>query len=170
VKEKHMLDYLNLHLTRIESILSSDLMYLLEKNKENEDRNFELLDGECYIFCLSLLVIKIKHTKSFNYDEVRLDKLDMFDLEKYNLFEEHAVIKPNERIGEYIMLGFRLKSGIDKNRFTQLFNKDFDDMYYNKILPFIKSGHIVDTGAGYAFSREGMFVSNYILSRIIDFE
>jgi len=111
-----------------------------------------------------------EYLRHFNYDEIKLQKVDLFDYEKYNLFEEHAAIKPNERIGEYVMLGFRLNSGIDKNKFGQLFNKDFDDMYYEKIAPFIQSGHIVGTSAGYAFSREGMFVSNYILSRIIDFE
>jgi len=111
-----------------------------------------------------------EYLKSFNYDEIKLDKVDMFDLEKYNLFDEHAMIKPNERIGEYVMLGFRLKSGVDKNKFAKLFSREFDDMYYNKIAPFIKSGHIIDTGTGYALSREGMFVSNYILGKIIDFD
>jgi oxygen-independent coproporphyrinogen-3 oxidase len=111
-----------------------------------------------------------EYIKNFNYDESKLQGVDIFDLDKYNLFDEHTEIKPNERIGEYIMLGFRLNSGIDKNRFAKLFYMDFDSMYYEKIAPFIESGHIVRTNAGYAFSPEGMFVSNYILSRIVDFE
>ena len=111
-----------------------------------------------------------EYVKNFNYDENKLQKVDIFDLDKYNLFDEHTIIKPNERIGEYIMLGFRLNSGIDKNKFAKLFNRDFDNMYYQKIAPFIDSGHIVATNAGYAFSLNGMFVSNYILSKIVDFE
>ena len=111
-----------------------------------------------------------EYIKNFNYDENKLQKFDVFDHEKYSLFDEYAEIKPGERIGEYIMLGLRLKSGIDKNKFAKLFRADFDVLYYNKIAPFIESGHIVQTNEGYAFSPDGMFVSNYILSRIIDFE
>ena len=111
-----------------------------------------------------------EYIKNFNYSGSRLQKLDIFDLEKYNLFDERTEIKPNERIGEYIMLGFRLKSGIDKSRFAKLFHMDFDAVYFQKIEPFIESGHIVKTEAGYAFSVEGMFVSNYILAKIVDFE
>ena len=110
-----------------------------------------------------------EYLKSFNYDESELKNVDMFDFEKYSLFDEHTEIKPEERIGEYIMLGFRLRAGIDKNKFAQLFYMDFDELYYQKILPFLESGHIVRTSEGYAFSPEGMFVSNYILSRILDF-
>ena len=36
--------------------------------------------------------------------------------------------------------------------------------------PFIRSGHIRRTEKGYAFSPEGMYVSNFILARIIDFD
>jgi len=111
-----------------------------------------------------------EYIKNLNYNESNLEKVDMFDLDKYNLFDEHIQINPNERIGEYIMLSFRLNAGIDTNKFAKLFYKDFDRMYYEKIAQFIKSGHIVKTPTGYAFSREGMFVSNYILGRIIDFE
>ena len=68
------------------------------------------------------------------------------------------------------MLAFRLKSGINKNDFARLFFKDFDAMYYSQIEPFIRSGHIVKTLEGYALSLEGMLVSNYILSRIVEFE
>ena len=111
-----------------------------------------------------------EYVKNFNYNETKLQKVDIFDLEKYSLFDECAEIKPNERIGEYVMLGFRLKSGIDKIQFAKLFHMDFDAMYFKKIEPFIESGHIVKTEAGYAFSVEGMFVSNYILAKIVDFE
>jgi len=111
-----------------------------------------------------------EYVKNFNYNGNKLEKLDIFDLEKYSLFDERTEIKPEERIGEYVMLGFRLRSGIDKSKFAKLFHMDFDAMYLEKIRPFIESGHIVKTEAGYAFSVEGMFVSNYILGKIVDFE
>ena len=111
-----------------------------------------------------------EYVRNYSYDETKLQNVDIFDLDKYSLFDEHAEIRPNERIGEYVMLGFRLCAGIDTNKFAQLFRLDFDDMYYQKIAPFIDSGHIVKTAAGYAFSLEGMFVSNFILGKIIDFK
>ena len=46
----------------------------------------------------------------------------------------------------------------------------FDEMYADKIAPFLKSGHIFRTAKGYAFTPEGMYVSNYILSRVVDFD
>lgn len=110
------------------------------------------------------------YIKNFDYDEEELGNIDIFDLDRYKLFDEYLEIKPNERIGEYIMLNFRLSAGINKNDFARLFLKDFDSLYYKKVEPFIYSGHIIKTLGGYAFSREGMFVSNYILSRIIEFE
>jgi len=109
------------------------------------------------------------YIKSFNYNQDNMQNIGVFDLERYNLFDEHTEIKPNERVGEFIMLGFRLKNGINKIKFARLFGRDFDQLYYDRIEPFIDSGHIIRTESGYAFSREGMFVSNYILSRILDF-
>ena len=111
-----------------------------------------------------------EYIQNLNYTEHNLKKVDVFDIDSYSLFDEHYEIMPNERIGEYVMLSFRLSAGIDTNKFAKLFYKDFDSVYYHKIAQFIDSGHIVKTSTGYAFSREGMFVSNYILSRIIDFE
>ena len=110
------------------------------------------------------------YIKSFSYNQKNMQNIGVFDLERYNLFDEYTEIKPNERIGEFVMLSFRLKNGINKNKFARLFHKDFDYMYYHRIRPFIESGHILPTERGYAFSREGMFVSNYILSRILEFE
>ena len=49
-------------------------------------------------------------------------------------------------------------------------DNDLEEMYLDKMRPFISSGHIVKTRNGYAFTKEGMYVSNYILSRIVDFD
>jgi len=111
-----------------------------------------------------------EYIRNLNYDKCKLENVDIFDIEQYSLFDENIHIRPNERIGEYVMLSFRLTEGINTNKFAKLFYKDFDRMYYDRIAPFIASGHTIRTPSGYAFSREGMYVSNYILSRIIDFE
>lgn len=87
-----------------------------------------------------------------------------------SIVEEIIDIPHSARIAEYVMLRFRLSDGINCETFYKKFGRDFDSVYYQKLRPYINSGHIVRTKDGYAFSPEGMYVSNFILSRIIDFD
>ena len=87
-----------------------------------------------------------------------------------SIIDEMIDIPKASRIAEYVMLRLRLTDGIDCEKFYKLFGRDFDKIYYQKLQPYINSGHVVRTSKGYAFSPEGMYVSNYILSRIIDFD
>ncbi len=99
--------------------------------------------------------------------------MDSFDSEKTvseQLLDEYIDIPYSSRVAEYVMLRFRLNAGISTAAFRKKFGRDFNDIYYDRIAPYIKSGHIVKTQKGYAFSSEGMYVSNYILSRIVDFD
>ena len=86
------------------------------------------------------------------------------------LIDEYIDIPYSSRVAEYVMLRFRLNTGINKAVFKKKFGRDFDEMYLERITPFIKTGHIIKTKNGYAFSSEGMYVSNYILSRVVDFD
>ncbi|MDP4153975.1 MAG: radical SAM family heme chaperone HemW, partial [Bacillota bacterium] len=87
-----------------------------------------------------------------------------------NILSEYLEVPQNENIGEYVMLRFRLNDGISKEAFRLRFhNKNFDEMFYKKLEPFIKSGHVEITSDGYAFNRKGFYISNYILARILDF-
>lgn len=98
---------------------------------------------------------------------------DSFDETKNvtdTLIDEYIDIPYPSRVAEYVMLRFRLNTGISVAAFYKRFGRDFDEMYLSKMMPFINSGHILKTKNGYAFSREGMYVSNYILSRIVDFD
>ncbi len=99
--------------------------------------------------------------------------VDSFDPQKRvseQLLDEYIDIPYPSRVAEYVMLRFRLSAGINVSAFKKRFGRDFDEMYYDRITPFIKSGHIIKTKGGYAFTPEGMYVSNYILSRIVDFD
>jgi oxygen-independent coproporphyrinogen-3 oxidase len=97
---------------------------------------------------------------SFN-PEIRVDE---------QLLDEYIDIPPSARIAEYVMLRFRMSEGIDTSRFKKRFGREFDEIYAERIRPFLQSGHIFRTSKGYAFTPEGMYVSNYILSRIVDFD
>ncbi len=74
------------------------------------------------------------------------------------------------QMAEYVMLRMRLGEGINCDEFRRRFGRTFESVYLNKVTPFLSSGHIVKTNDGYAFTEQGMYVSNYILSRMIDFD
>lgn len=73
-------------------------------------------------------------------------------------------------MAEYVMVRFRLSEGIVLSEFRKRFGRSFESVYLAKIAPYLKSGHIIKTGKGYAFTEQGMYVSNYILSRVVDFD
>lgn len=74
------------------------------------------------------------------------------------------------QMAEYVMLRMRLGEGVNCEEFRRRFGRSFESIYLNKMNPFLRSGHIVKTPDGYAFTEQGMYVSNYILSRMIDFD
>ncbi len=84
--------------------------------------------------------------------------------------DEYEQIPLRERMGEYIMLRMRLNDGIDSRKFLSLFGKDFGMTYGGRLEKYIRGGLVVHQGGRYFFTRQGMFVSNYILSDILDFE
>ena len=83
---------------------------------------------------------------------------------------ESEQLERRERMGEYIMLRFRLNDGIDPSAFAARFGASFEALYGAKLQKYLKTGFIVKRGNAYALSPGGMFVSNYILSDILEFE
>ena len=99
--------------------------------------------------------------------------MDSFDPDKTvdtPLVDEYIDIPYPSRVAEYVMLRFRLTAGISCAAFRKKFGRDFEEMYLPKLAPYLASGHVIRTPKGYAFSPEGMYVSNYILARIVDFD
>ncbi len=96
--------------------------------------------------------------------------IDSFDETKNineRLIDEYIEIPPQAHIAEYVMLRFRLCEGVNLAKFKKRFGRSFEALYYERLWPYVNSGHIVKTKTGYAFSPQGMYVSNYILSRVI---
>lgn len=83
------------------------------------------------------------------------------------LIDEYVDIPPQARIAEYVMLRFRLREGVNLAKFKKRFGRSFESLYYEKMWPYVNSGHIEKTKTGYAFTPKGMYVSNYILSRMV---
>ncbi len=75
-----------------------------------------------------------------------------------------------ESMEEYVMLGMRLEEGVSAADFEDRFGVSFADKYGARLEEFIPDGFVEKTDEGYRFTTPGMFVSNYILSEILDLE
>ncbi len=78
-------------------------------------------------------------------------------------------VEARERMGEYIMLRLRLTAGIEDREFTRRFGRSFGALYGEKCRRFIQYGFMTSQNGVYALTPSGMFISNYILSEILEF-
>ena len=71
---------------------------------------------------------------------------------------------------EYVMMRLRLADGLLVDDMIKRFPNDPLDKYLNRMSKFIDSGHIINSKGKYFLSADGMYISNYILSDILDLE
>lgn len=74
-----------------------------------------------------------------------------------------------ERQNEYVMLRMRLCDGVSASSFEERFGVDFESSFGTHLSRYMKGGFVRKTEDGYAFTPEGMYVSNTILSEVLDF-
>ena len=89
---------------------------------------------------------------------------------KITITEECEEIGERERIGEYIMLRLRLCDGIDEREFARRFGYSFEALYGEKCQKYVRLGYMTMQNGVTALTPAGMFVSNSILSDILEFE
>ena len=89
---------------------------------------------------------------------------------KVRITDSLESVEERERMGEYIMLRLRLKDGIRADEFTRKFGYSFADIYGGKCKRFVEYGYMTEDYGSYALTPKGMFVSNYIISDILEFE
>ena len=85
------------------------------------------------------------------------------------LTDQNDVVSPRERLGEYVMLRLRLTAGIDTRDFARRFGASFEQLYGPRLTPYVQHGYATFKDGVFALTPRGMFVSNYILSDILDF-
>ena len=71
---------------------------------------------------------------------------------------------------EYVMMRLRLTDGLLVDDMIKRFPNAPLDKYLNRMSKFIDSGHIINSKGKYFLSADGMYISNYILSDILDLE
>ncbi len=86
------------------------------------------------------------------------------------LTAENEEIGERERIGEYVMLRLRLRAGIDEYEFRSRFGLSFEELYGERCLRFVRGGFMTRRRGVTALTPTGMFVSNTILSDLLEFE
>jgi len=84
------------------------------------------------------------------------------------LLDEDETLSHEECALRFIMVGFRLRTGIDVAEYNERFGDDFEARYLYRMLPFIDKQYIMKTKNGYRLSRRGLLISNYILCEILE--
>ncbi len=83
------------------------------------------------------------------------------------LLEAEYDLTAEEKMDEYVMLRLRLSDGVSPDEFEKRFGVSFTNRY-KKLKAYEKSGHVVKKYGNFAFTPKGFFVSNYILSDILE--
>ena len=82
---------------------------------------------------------------------------------------ERSRISDNEFRNEYVMLGLRLQKGICMDEYRERFGRDFKTDF-PQIDGYVSQGFLIEDNGCVFFSTKGFFVSNAILSQMLDFE
>ena len=84
-----------------------------------------------------------------------------------DIVEERYSVDTEERRREYVMLGLRLGKGISDSEYRARCGRGLlEDM--PQIEKFVSAGYLVKSGERIAFSDKGFFVSNAILSELLN--
>lgn len=73
-----------------------------------------------------------------------------------------------EQLEEEIFLGFRKSEGINTEKINKKFNIDFRKKYSAIVNKYISYGYLKDTNTGFTLTKEGILVSNVILSEFLE--
>jgi len=76
--------------------------------------------------------------------------------------ENREFINTNSKITEFMILGIRLNSGINKEKFKRLFGTDMDYYYKDAIQKNINDGLIYDDGQCIKLTNKGLDLSNIV--------
>ena len=106
--------------------------------------------------------------KMFSYVK-DVNKFLAFPTDSHALMDECSVPSFDEVATQFVMLGFRMRGGIDIVEYGERFGDDFEARYKERMKPFLLKQYILKTKKGYRLSRRGMLISNYILSEILEF-
>ena len=95
-------------------------------------------------------------------------ELDAY-IEGRELLAERETPSLTSRMNEYVMLRMRLTDGVSVSAFETRFGQPFEALFGERLAYYERGGFVRRTGDGWAFTTEGFYVSNTILSELLDF-
>ncbi len=100
------------------------------------------------------------------------DFIDGIEIPETNmkLIEGSKTLYQREKMSEYVMLRMRLEAGVNARDFEARFGTDLHSFCGKYLDEYVDAGFVIREAGNYRFSSKGMFVSNYILSTVLDFE
>ena len=69
---------------------------------------------------------------------------------------------------EYIMLGLRLKDGINTSQYSQKFGEELSNKFYQTVSLFEKKGLLKQTNENIYLTNSGMLLSNTVISSLLE--
>ena len=86
-----------------------------------------------------------------------------------DIVEECVEISDEERISEYVMLSLRLADGLDTSAYEEMTGRGFKETFAQTD-ELIRMGFLQEREGRISFTTKGFFVSNAILSDMLNFE
>lgn len=90
-----------------------------------------------------------------------------FSSNDLGLRDNIELLTKEEMMSEYIFLGLRLISGINKREFLNTFNVDIKDVYGDELISLKEKGLIEESNDKIALTDFGIDVSNYVFEKFI---
>jgi len=105
----------------------------------------------------------------YSYKDSINDYIDAIDSGSLpiKVLESDIQLTNEEKMDEYVMLCMRLSDGVSIEEFENRFGESFKNRY-KKLEMYVKNGYVTEKNGTFAFTPKGFFVSNYILSDILE--
>lgn len=94
--------------------------------------------------------------------------IETFDSGRFE--ESSEFIGNHDAACEFVMLGMRLADGFSESELSERFGVSTDELFCGRLEKYIDEGFVVRKNGRCAFTDEGFYVSNTVLSDILDFE
>lgn len=129
------------------------------KNKKYSRHNLKYWKGERY-----LGLGPGAHGYLENYRYANSKSITSYLKQEFK--REVNYLKPKEIEFEYIMLNLRLSSGLNSKTFKEKFNHDFEVTYQTELKQLIEEGLIANKNHQISITNKGIYISNYVISRL----
>ena len=83
------------------------------------------------------------------------------------LHKDSHKVTLQEELEEEIFLGFRKSEGINTEKINKKFNINFAEKYAEILKKYMSYGYLKETNVGFTLTKEGILVSNIILSEFL---